>query len=173
MPWSRALLCVALVLCSSSAAAADDGPRFHRTTPRASFDETGGVLVIGIPSGRAWGIESELRALPPAGTTLVVRLAVSDDAVREAFVRVAYYASITARTRQLATVDSTPVAATGRATVAVPLEPPPSAVAFRVRLLARLADPAGHSSLDAVTATLRWWRGAIRPAGSLLSRLVE
>jgi hypothetical protein len=173
MRWLRPLLCLALLLCSSDAAAADDGPRFHRTTPRAAFDETGGVLVIGIPGGRAWGIESELRALPPAGTTLVVRLAVSDDAVREAFVRIAYYGSITARTRQLATVDSAPAPATGRATVAVALEPPSSAVAFRVRVLARLADPAGRSSPDAVTATLRWSRGGIRPAGSLLSRLVE
>jgi len=75
----------------------------------------------------------------------VVRLAVSDDAVREAFVRVAYYASASTRTRQLATADSAPVAGAGRASVAIALEPPPLAVAFRVRVLARLADPAGRS----------------------------
>jgi len=171
--WLCLLLCLALTLAASVTADADDGARFHRTTPRATFDEAGGVLIIGIPGGRAWGIESELRAMPPAGTTLVVRLAVSDDAVREAFVRVAYYASAVTRTRQLATVDSAPVTGAGRASVAIPLEPPPLAVAFRVRVLARLADPGGRSVPDAVTAALRWSRGAVRPAGSLLSRLVE
>ncbi len=97
----RVLLCVAAILGPACPALADDGgPTFRRTTPRATFDDAGSVLVIGVPGGRAWGIESELRALPPAGTTLVVRLAVTDDAVREAFVRIAYYGSVTARTRQ-------------------------------------------------------------------------
>jgi hypothetical protein len=167
------LLCLALTLTAQPALADDGGPRFHRTTPRASFDELGGVLVIGVPGGRAWGIESELRALPPPGTTLVVRLTVTDDAVREAFVRVAYYGSATARTRQLAIADSAPVVARGHALVAIPLEPPSAAVAFRVRVLARLDDPAGRSSDDAVTAALRWARGAVRPAGSPFSQLIE
>jgi len=65
--WLCLLLSVALTLAASVTADADDGPRFHRTTPRATFDEADGVVVIGIPGGRAWGIESELRALPPAG----------------------------------------------------------------------------------------------------------
>jgi len=168
------LLCVVLALAAARPALADDGdPRFHRTTPRATFDEGGGVLVIGVPGGRAWGIESELRALPPPGTTLVVRLGVTDDAVREAFVRIAYYGSASTRTRQLATADSETVAARRRAVVAIPLEPPSGAVAFRVRVLARLTDPAGRSADDAVSATIRWARGGVRPAGSLFSRLIE
>jgi hypothetical protein len=170
------LLCVALTLAASVTADADDGPRFHRTTSHHSArDVRRGGWRAGHrdPGGRAWGIESELRALPPVGTTLLVRLAVSDDAVREAFVGLAYYASASTRARQLATVDSAPVAGTGRASVAIPLEPPPLAVAFRVRVLARLADPAGRSVPGAVTAALRWSRGAVRPAGSLLPRLVE
>ncbi len=171
---ARVLLCLALTLAAPRPAFADDGgPRFHRTTPRATFDDQNGVLVVGVPGGRAWGIESELRPLPPAGTTLVVRLWVSDDAVGEAFVRIAYYGSASARTRQLATVDSEPVAARGHALVAVPIEPPSGAVAFRVRVLARLTDPTGRSADDALTAALRWSRGAIRPAGSLFSRLIE
>jgi hypothetical protein len=168
------LVCIAVALGSARPALADEGhPPFHRTTPRATFDQESGVLVIGVPGGRAWGIESELRTLPPAGTTLVVRLSVTDDAVREAFVRIAYYGSATTRTRQLATADSEPVAARRRAAVAVPLEPPSGAVAFRVRVLARLTDPAGRSTDDAVSATLRWARGGVRPAGSLFSRLIE
>lgn len=167
------LLCVILALAAGRPALADDGgPTFHRTTPRASFDDDGAVLVIGVPGGRAWGIESELRALPPAGTTLVVRLAVTDDAVREAFVRIAYYGSTATRSRQLAIADSEPVAARRRAVVAIPLEPPAAAVAFRVRVLARLTDPDGRSADDAVMATLRW-SGHVRPAGSLFSRLIE
>ena len=171
---ARLLVCLALTLATARPALADDGPpQFHRTTPRAAFDDANRALVIGVPGGRAWGIESELRPLPPAGTTLVVRLAVGDDAVREAFVRVAYYGSASTRTRQLATADSAPVAARRRALVAISLEPPPGAVAFRVRVLARLVDPTGRSDDDAVTATLRWARGGAHPAGSLFSRLIE
>ena len=170
----RAVFVLCLILAfAARPALADDGPHFHRTTPRASLDELSGVLVIGVPGGRAWGIESELRPLPPPGTTLVVRLTVTDDAVREAFARVAYYGSATARTRQLAIADSAPVVARGRAQVAIPLDPPPGAVAFRVRVLARLGDAAGRSSDDAVTAALRWARGSVRPAGSLFSKLIE
>ncbi len=173
-PAVRVLLCLALTLVPARTALADEGgPIFHRTTPRAAFDDAGTVLVIGVPGGRAWGIESELRALPPSGTTLVVRLSVTDEAVREAFVRIAYYGSVTTRTRQLATADSEPVTARHRALVGLPLEPPPGAVAFRVRVLARLVDPEGGSADDAVTPTLRWARGSVRPAGSLFSRLIE
>ena len=171
--WVFIPLFLALASSGQPALADDGGPRFHRTTPRASFDERGGVLVIGVPGERAWGIESELRALPPPGTTLIVRLTVTDDAVREAFVRIAYYGSATARTRQLAVADSAPVVGHGRALVAIPLEPPPGAVAFKVRVLARLDDPAGRSRDDAVTAGLWWSRAAVRPAGSLFSHLIE
>lgn len=167
-----ALLSCALALAQSVPASADDGVQFHRTTPRGALDRSGGVLFIGIPGGRAWGIESGLRPLPAEGGSVVVRLEVVDPDVREAFVRVAYYASSRARSRQLAVSDSAPVAAGARVLVAVALDPPPGAVAYRVRVLARLADPAGRSRDDAVRADLRPADEAPRPAGSLLSRLV-
>ncbi len=168
------LLALVLVALHAGVASADDGdPRFRRTTPRAALETVDGALVIGIPGGRAWGIESDLRPLPPSGTTLIVRLGVSDADVREAFVRVAYYGVATGRSRQLATADSTPVAAGHRLSVAVPIDPPAGAVSFRVRVLARLADPSGRSSDDAVTAVLRVARGSARPFGSFSSRLLE
>jgi hypothetical protein len=166
-------LVVACGLALSSFANADDVPPFRRTTPRASLAQIDGALVIGVPGGRAWGIESELRTLPPEQTTIVVKLGVHDQAVRHAFVRVAYYAKATGRTRQLAIADSAPVAAGTQATVAVPIEPPDGAVAYRVRVLARLHDAGARSSDAAVTAVLRLARGAARPFGSLASRLLE
>lgn len=165
---------IVLVALHAGLASADDGdPRFRLTTPRAALDTVEGALVIGIPGGRAWGIESGLRPLPPPGTTLIVRLGVSDVAVREAFVRVAYYGVATGRSRQLATADSAPVTAGQRLTVAVPIDPPGGAVSYRVRVLARLVDPSGRSADDAVTAVLRVARGSARPFGSFSSRLLE
>ncbi len=173
MPDVRIVVALVVLLLSSSVAAADDGdPPFRRTTPRAALAETDGALVIGVPAGRAWGVESGLRPLPREGTLLVVRLGVSDAAVREAFVRVAYYASAAARTRQLAISDSEMVPAGRRALVAVALDPPPGAVAYRVRVLARLAEPAQRSTDDAVTAVVRGARDPAAAAGSLLSRLL-
>jgi hypothetical protein len=167
-------LCLALLMLRAGIAAADDGDiRFRRTTPRAALESSDGALVIGVPGGRAWGIESDLRPLPPSGTTLIVRLSVSDSAVREAFVRVAYYGVATGRSRQLETRDSAPVASGERLTVAVPIDPPPSAVSYRVRVLARLVDPGGRSADDAVTAVLRVAHGSARPFGSFSSRLLE
>ena len=168
------VLSLLLVVMYAGAASADDGdPRFRRTTPRATLDTVDDALVIGIPVGRAWGIESDLRSLPPSGTVLIIRLSVSDVAVREAFVRVAYYGVATGRSRQLATSDSAPVTAGERLTVAVPIDPPGGAVSYRVRVLARLIDPAGRSADDAVTAVLRVAHGSARPFGSLSSRLLE
>ena len=166
------LLSLAFLFAASAPARADDGPTFHRTTPRAAFDDDGGMLVVGIPGGRAWGIESDLRPLPATGTTLYVRLAVRDPAVREAFVRVAYYASANARTRQLAIADSAPVSTARGALVAVPFEPPRAAVAYRVRVLARLSDTEGRSAVDAISARLRALTSSSRPSGSLYSRLL-
>ena len=168
------VLCLVLALLQATAASADDGdPRFRRTTPRAALDAADGALIIGVPGGRAWGIESDLRPLPPSGTTLVVRLRVTDVAVREAFVRVAYYGVATGRSRQLATSDSRSVTAGQRATVALAVDPPPAAVSYRVRVLARLVDPGGRSADDAVTAVVRVSYGSARPFGSLSSRLLE
>ena len=173
MPRITFVVCCLLLLLASSGVARADDPPFHRTTPRGALAEAAGVLVIGVPGGRAWGIESELRPLPPEGTTLIVRIAVHDAAVKEAFLRVAYYATPSGRSRQLAIADSPPVEAGARASVAVAIEPPAGAVAYRVRVLARLTDPAGRSTADAVTAVLRVARGSARPAGSLSSRLLE
>jgi len=137
---------IVLVALHAGLASADDGdPRFRLTTPRAALDTVEGALVIGIPGGRAWGIESGLRPLPPPGTTLI----------------------------QLATADSAPVTAGQRLTVAVPIDPPGGAVSYRVRVLARLVDPSGRSADDAVTAVLRVARGSARPFGSFSSRLLE
>ena len=60
---------IAILLCFAFAAraAADDEPRFHRTTPRGSFERDGVTLVVGVPGGRAWGIESDLRPIPAGG----------------------------------------------------------------------------------------------------------
>jgi len=154
----------------ASPAAADEGGPFRLTTPRGSLVASEGALVVGIPDGRAWGAESALRPVPSAGMQLVVRIGVTDDAVREAFVRVAYYASAAGRTRQLAIADSAPVPVGAPETVAVPIDPPKGAVAYRIRVLARLRDGPARSAPGAVTAVIRL---ASRPAGSLASRLLD
>ena len=171
--WLAFAVAVALLTSTSHPALADDGAPFHRTTPRGALAATDDELVVGVPGGRAWGVESDLRPIPIEESRLIVRLAVSDATVREAFVRVAYYASPTGRTRQLAIADSAPVVAGGHATVAVPIDPPAGAVAYRVRVLARLFDPGARSSDDAVTAVLRLAAGRAQPFGSLASRLLD
>ncbi len=150
-----------------------DGPplSFHRTTPRASLADAAGMLVIGVPSSRAWGVESELRRLPDVDAAVVARIAVRDGTVGEAFLRVAYYASATARTRQLAIADSAAVPYGSDELVIVPLDPPAGAVAFRVRVLARTVPGVTTSARDAITAAL-----TLAPAAQdglpLLSRLL-
>ena len=147
-----AIVLVAPLALSTSARA--DGPVFHRTTPRATLLDTAGLLLIGVPSGRAWGVESELRPLPAVDAAVGARITVDDPAVREAFLRVAYYASGTGRTRQLAVVDSHSVPYGSTALVAVLLDPPPSAVAYRVRVLARLDAAVAVSRGDALRVAL-------------------
>jgi len=154
------------------AAADDDRTHFRRTTPRAALGEdAGGTFTLGVPGGRAWGIESELRALPSAGT-VVVRLSVTDDDVREAFARVAYYARATGRSRQIAVSDSEAVGTGAERLVLVTLDPPPGAVAYRVRVLARLRGTADRSRDDAIEARLTAFTGAATRLGALLSRLL-
>ena len=80
-----------VLLLMGSPASADPGGPFRRTTPRGFLDRDAGGLVIGIPDGRAWGIESALRPLPSAAR-LTIDLAVDDPDIAEAFVRIAYYA---------------------------------------------------------------------------------
>ena len=166
-----ALTLVLLAVAAAPAAADDDRTQFRRTTPRASLQEDAGTFTLGVPSGRAWGIESELRALPSEGA-LAVRLVVDDDDVREAFARIAYYASATGRSRQIAVADSVAVAAGEGRLVFVALDPPPGAVAYRVRVLARLRAGADRSRGDAIHARVTLIDRAATRFGSLFSRLL-
>ena len=166
-----ALALVLLATVVAPAAADDDPPHFRRTTPRASLEEQAGSFTLGVPAGRAWGIESELRPIP-SGRALAVRLSVADDDVREAFARVAYYASATGRPRQIAVVDSEAVAAGESRLLFVSLDPPPGAVAYRVRVLARLRAGADHSRDDAIHARVALIDRAAARFGSLFSRLL-
>ena len=162
MRMRRTLLSIVLLLAFLPAmpASADPGGPFRRTTPRGFLDRDAGGLVIGIPAGRAWGVESALHPLPPiAGATrLTVDLTVDDPDVAEAFVRVAYYARADLRSRQLATIDSPFVRVGPERRVMVELEPPSGAVAYRVRVLGRLVTGALISRADAIHA--RWVGGA-------------
>lgn len=135
-----AVLIVALLLAAPASADPGDAGRFRRTTPRAEVIPAGEWTLLGIPGGRAWGLESGLRPLDGPGE-VIAELAAIDPAVREVFVRVAYYARGDARSRQLAIADSPPVgvaAGSSGMTVSVRLDPPPAAVAYRIRLLGRL-----------------------------------
>ena len=151
------LVPLALAMLGSSALAdpgdgGDLGP-FRRTTPRGSLDRDTGGLVIGIPSGRAWGIESDLVPLVGPGAVTLV-LAVDDPDISEAFVRIAYYARADARSRQLATRDSPYVRVGEDRRVSVELVPPPGAIAYRVRVLGRLVAGAVLSRIDAIHVRL-------------------
>ena len=130
-------LLVAL-LAAAAPAAADDDPRFRRTTPRADLVRDGGILRLGVPAGRAWGVESALLPVPRRGAAVRIEVAVADPDVREAFVRVAWYAVATGRSRQLAVDDSPPVAVGPSRMLGVALDPPEGAIAYRVRVLVRL-----------------------------------
>src|SRR6266851_1041342 len=150
----RLLLLVPLGMVLGAAIASadpgDTGP-FRRTTPRAWLDRDAGGLVLGIPSGRAWGIESGLEPLDGA-TEVQLVLAVDDPDVLEAFARIAYYARGDARSRQLSTQDSPFVRVGEDRRIAIDLRPPPGAVAYRVRVLGRLAAAAALSRRDAIHA---------------------
>ena len=155
---------VAGVLCAlglatvlAVAANAEGGPPYRRTTPRGSFGTDGAELVVGVPGGRAWGIESALLPVPPGHTAFSATVEVSDPAVREAFVRIAWYDRSTGRPRQFALSDARYVRAGETATLEIALDPPPGAVAFRLRVLARLRTPDALSTPDAV-------RVAVSPA---------
>ena|SRR5688572_7611563 len=155
-------LALALLAAVAAPAAADDDapPHFRRTTPRASLNGDAGGLTLGV-----------LRSLPLEGA-VAVRLSVSDDDVREAFARIAYYASATGRPRQIAVADSEAVGAGEGRVLFVPLDPPPGAVAYRVRVLARLHPGADRSRDDAVRARVTLIDRAAARFGSLFSRLL-
>jgi hypothetical protein len=150
----HALFAVALLLVLISPAAADDGPRFHRTTPRGTFGIEGPALLVGVPGGRAWGIESELRTVPDERSSMRATIEVADPAVREAFVRIAWYDRMTGRPRQFELTDARFVVAGETATLEVILDPPPGALAYRVRVLARLVEPRAVSVPEAIRVRL-------------------
>jgi hypothetical protein len=164
----RRPLCVIVLLVAAllsgglgpGLASADPGGPFRRTTPRGFADRDAGGLVIGIPGGRAWGVEGALHPIDPTvdAARMTVDLAVDDPDVAEAFVRIAYYARADVRSRQLATIDSAFVRVGQERRIRVELAPPPGAVAYRVRVLGRLATGAAISRPDAIR--VRWVGGA-------------
>jgi hypothetical protein len=141
-----------LVLAAAFAfeASADEGPPYRRTTPRGSFGADGPLLLVGVPGGRAWGIESALIPVPGQGSKFRATVEVSDPEVREAFIRVAWYDRATGRPRQFALTDARFVLAGETVTSEIALDPPEGAVAYRVRVLARLRAPEALSWPDAV-----------------------
>jgi hypothetical protein len=172
MPKAIASLVCALVVAAalSLLARAEGGPPYHRTTPRGSFGAEGVELVVGVPGGRAWGIESALIPVPDQRTGFHATVEVSDPEVREAFIRVAWYDRTTGRPRQFALSDARFVRAGETATFEVALDPPAGAVAYRVRVLARLRMPEALSAADAVTVTLS--APYLRPASVPPTRLL-
>lgn len=149
------LLC-ALALASALAVAAnaEGGPPYRRTTPRGSFGAEGTELVVGVPGGRAWGIESALIPVPAERTGFEATVDVSDPAIREAFIRIAWYDRATGRPRQFALADARYVRAGEIATFTIALDPPPGAVAYRLRVLARLRMRDAVSAADAIRVDL-------------------
>jgi hypothetical protein len=148
------LLCALALVAIISISASADGPPYRRTTPRGSFGANGAELVVGVPGGRAWGIESALISVPAERTGFRATVEVSDPEVREAFIRVAWYDRATGRPRQFALTDARFVRAGENATLEVALDPPAGAVAYRLRVLARLRTPQALSAPDAITVTL-------------------
>lgn len=144
-------LAIALLVMVAAPAAADDDRRFRRTTPRSPLRVAGEQLVFGIPAGRAWGLESRLIRVGRAGATVVLDLAVSDPAISEGFARIAWYARDEGRPRQIALEDAPAVLAGIERRIVVRLEPPDGAVAFRIRVLARVGAGAMASRDDALT----------------------
>ena len=87
---AKILVAVAAMTMLGLSASADGGPPYRRTTPRGSFGADGALLVVGVPGGRAWGIESALMPVPGERTGFRATVEVRDPEVREAFVRVAW-----------------------------------------------------------------------------------
>ena len=156
-----AILVAALAIAAFTlTASADDDPRFRRTTPRGTFGRDGPEFLVGVPGGRAWGIESELRLVSAYQGPLRAAIDVRDPAIREAFVRVAWYDRPTGRPRQFALTDALPLRAGESRVLEIQLDPPPGAVAYRLRVLARLHVPDAVSAPDGLSVRLDSPRGA-------------
>lgn len=139
-PMRLVVLAVAISLVAPPHVAADDDLRFRRTTPRAPLQIAGEQLVFGVPAGRAWGLESRLIRIGRDGATVALDLAVNDPAVREGFVRIAWYAREEGRPRQIVIEDAPAVRSGIERRIVVRLDPPDEAVAFRIRVLARVGE---------------------------------
>lgn len=167
------LLALAIVIGAPPALAiADDGWRLRPTSPRIEMGRQGPALTLGLPSGRAWGLESALLPRPAAAMVISADIEIADPLVREAFLRVAWYREATGRPRQIAIADSASVRGTGRVLVTLPLAPPPEAVAYRVRALGRLVPEAlrsGPAGLRVSGLAAEQANGPVRPA---LTRLL-
>jgi hypothetical protein len=147
-------LAIALLAVTLHPALADDDPAFRRTTPRGSFGRDGPALLVSVPGGRAWGIESALIPVPAQASAFLATVQVDDPTVREAFVRIAWYDRPTGRPKQFALTDARPVRDGESAMLEVRLDPPSGAVAYRLRVLARLRSSDALSDAAAVRATL-------------------
>lgn len=169
------LLAVAVPRAAPASADPGDWGPFRRTTPRADVIGSGDWTLLGIPGGRAWGLESGLRGLDGV-RAVSVELAVIDPAVREAFLRIAYYARAEGRPRQITTDDSEPVslsAGPAGTTARVWLEPPPGAVAYRIRLLGRLFGREQRTWAGAIRARLAPLAASVGGRPSLTRLLIE
>lgn len=160
-------LAVAILLAPAMPAAADDDLGFRRTTPRAPLRVSGDELEFGVPAGRAWGLESRLIRIGRRGATVALDLAVSDPAIHEGFVRIAWYARGEGRSRQIEIEDAPVVLAGIERRIVVRLDPPDGAVAFRVRILARAGEGAMASREDALTVSRVRLDPADRPRPAL------
>jgi hypothetical protein len=148
---AAALVCALVTAVMLAAfAEAEGGPPYRRTTPRGSFGTDGPELIVGVPGGRAWGIESALIPVPSERSGFRAMVEVSDPEIREAFIRVAWYNRSTGRPRQFALTDARFVRAGETATLELALDPPAGAVAYRVRVLARLRSSDALSAADAI-----------------------
>lgn len=138
------------MLVGTAPVGAEDGTTFRRTTPRAPLHVAVDGLVFGVPSGRAWGLESKLI---PIGSQarVALDLGVRDAGVREAFVRIAWYDRDQGRPRQMHVQDSAIVPDGVRRRIVMELEAPDGAVAFRIRVLARVTPGTPASREDALS----------------------
>lgn len=146
-------LCLAILLVLSDTASAEDGTTFRRTTPRAPLRVAADELVFGIPSGRAWGLESRLIRIG-SHATVALDLGVRGQEIREAFVRIAWYDRDAGRPRQMLVQDAPVVLPGVQRRVVAHLEAPQGAVAFRIRVLARVT-PGTPASRDDALAVAR------------------
>lgn len=160
------VLCLVFALAASAPSNAEDGTTFRRTTPRAPLRVAVDELVFGVPSGRAWGLESRLIRVG-SHASVALDLGVRDQEIREAFVRIAWYDRDEGRPRQMLVEDAPVVLPGVERRVVMQLEAPEGAVAFRIRVLARLTPGTPASREDALAVARVRVDPSIRPRPAL------